>query len=409
MTQLRKITAPVYTAALFFIAVAAAPALHLARSVQAPTVVTVPFRLQRNLICLKVAVNDQQPEWFVLDTGAGITVLDTEFAKKSGIALTGSINASGGGEAVARGQFASGAKYRVGDAQAVELPAMALSIAGLGKPLGVAIKGILGYDYFMRNVVEVDYAKSEIKLHPPSTYRPRSGMKEWPIDISGRIPLAKATLTFEQGKEPVEGQFLVDSGSADALNLFSPFVGWHNLTSLAHPTHVRKAMGVGGETDERIARLDRLSVVGFDLPKPVAALSQAKSGVLATAGRAGLIGGQILQRFHVVIDYPGKRMLLGKSDMFGDPFEEDMSGLGLSANGDNLESIIVRYVQEQSPAAEAGVRTGDELIEVNGKAAKGDSMESVRKDLRVANKKVKLLLKRGTEKVELTLTTRRLI
>src|SRR5215831_14222223 len=49
--------------------------------------IRIPFELDGNIIFLKVQANDSEPLEFVLDTGATLTVLDTEQARKLGINL----------------------------------------------------------------------------------------------------------------------------------------------------------------------------------------------------------------------------------------------------------------------------------------------------------------------------------
>src|SRR5690349_18485315 len=45
----------------------------------------IPFELASNVIFLQVRVNGSQLLWFVLDTGAQLTIIDAERAKQAGI------------------------------------------------------------------------------------------------------------------------------------------------------------------------------------------------------------------------------------------------------------------------------------------------------------------------------------
>jgi len=48
---------------------------------------TIPFKLFNNHIYLRVSVNGSAPLWFVLDTGAPITMIDTKHARTLGLKL----------------------------------------------------------------------------------------------------------------------------------------------------------------------------------------------------------------------------------------------------------------------------------------------------------------------------------
>src|SRR6266446_1213549 len=58
----------------------------------------IPFELSSNVIFLEVRVNGSGPLWFVLDTGAAGTLLDTNRAKTLGIKVSGGGNFDGAGE-----------------------------------------------------------------------------------------------------------------------------------------------------------------------------------------------------------------------------------------------------------------------------------------------------------------------
>src|SRR6266550_3808572 len=41
----------------------------------------IPFELSNNLILVQARVNESAPRWFILDTGASSTVIDSQLAK----------------------------------------------------------------------------------------------------------------------------------------------------------------------------------------------------------------------------------------------------------------------------------------------------------------------------------------
>src|SRR5215218_9430208 len=60
-------------------------------------VAQIPIELSGNEIFLSLRVNGSEPLWFVLDTGAGSTVISTTAAEALGLKLEGSHQARGAG------------------------------------------------------------------------------------------------------------------------------------------------------------------------------------------------------------------------------------------------------------------------------------------------------------------------
>ncbi len=124
-----------------------------------------------------------------------------------------------------------------------------------------------------------------------------------------------------------------------------------------------------------------------------------------TKNRAGSIGGSLLKRFTVTMNYAEKWMLLKKNSNYSKPFYYNLSGLTLAYNGSiqikelqdirsekmslkvpesgstNKNSsividpvfklfaapkIVIVELRKDSPAALAGLQIGDGIIKING-------------------------------------------
>src|SRR4051812_33339440 len=61
-----------------------------ARPAQSPQrSATIPFLYEDARIYVPVRINRGAPQWFILDTGATGTIIDTAIAKQAGLALSG--------------------------------------------------------------------------------------------------------------------------------------------------------------------------------------------------------------------------------------------------------------------------------------------------------------------------------
>lgn len=122
----------------------------------------------------------------------------------------------------------------------------------------------------------------------------------------------------------------------------------------------------------------------------------------------GLLGGEVLRRFTVTVDYSRSRIILEPNAQLDAPMEFDMSGMSLAALS-NSSMYRVRMLIEQSPAADAGVAVGDLLIAIDGTLVRELTLNDIRQRFKVPGKRFALTLKRGDNMIELAITTRRLI
>ena len=149
--------------------------------------------------------------------------------------------------------------------------------------------------------------------------------------------------------------------------------------------------------------------------------------------RVGSIGGELLRRFTIYLDYPNKRMGLIPNRSIDTPFYFNLSGIELQHNGvelirkklNNANNVltdesgnnrgieiflrdVIRYelqniievthVREGSPAAEEGVMVGDVLDRINGRKLHHLKLHQVIGLLqRKPGKKIKLSLRRQGE------------
>ena len=103
-------------------------------------------------------------------------------------------------------------------------------------------------------------------------------------------------------------------------------------------------------------------------------------------------------------------MYLEPTRDFTKEFQFDRSGMSIIASGPQLNKFVVLGVVEGSPAAEAGIKKGDEIRVVNGMPALLRGLENITRVLqRKPGKKVKMVLRRGDERFTRTIRLRDLI
>ena len=106
-----------------------------------------------------------------------------------------------------------------------------------------------------------------------------------------------------------------------------------------------------------------------------------------------------------------RRMFLEPNRRFKEPFEHDMSGLEMRrGRGAHAAHLDVLRVHPGSPADEAGLRPGDRVTRIDGRAAADYDRAELEPLLRRENAVVKLsMVREGEKERTLSITLRRLI
>src|SRR5690348_2401068 len=159
-----------------------------------------PFELNANKPYVPVRVNDGRPGWFILDTGSVSVAIDSELAQTLELTLGETFESTGAGEGSLSGATGAGV--------ALALPGLDLSTGSIdifpinqaiGFSEGRRVDGLLGYEFFARLVVVLDYAARRVRVHDPRAFAPPrtdppAGAITLPLDITRGHPFVSAEL-----------------------------------------------------------------------------------------------------------------------------------------------------------------------------------------------------------------------
>jgi predicted aspartyl protease len=358
----------------------------------------IPFELFRGAyIYLHGSVNGIATD-MLLDSGAGMTVLDRSFATEHGIESGGEVVARGtGGESTA--SMASGLTIRVGMLELRDLSAAVIDLGGLVPKLGRSMPVIFGKEVFHSLVVDIDYPAQRLRFIEPADYHnegaghrlaispSEDGHKNLDISVEGRAPIAVA----------------LDTGSGSALDLFGWYVDESHL--LDGRTQVTEGLsgGVGGMVTEKLTSVRSVEIAGYALADVPIGMQWSTTGAFATKRIGGNLGAGILKRFRVIFDYAHDCLWLEPQPGWENAaFERDRAGLDLERKPGALD---VLFVAPGSPAAAGGWKVGDRIVAVDGKPVGDVYDESIDRFGRgPEGASIKLRLENGTER---TLVLRR--
>lgn len=154
--------------------------------------------------------------WFIFDTGAGRTVLDRRAATSLGLMPTSRGSISGVGSGRVPVDIVSSQSLAIGD---LGLRQVDLRLASIGNAYssGERADGIIGYDLLCASVVRVDFSVPRMTIIDPHAFSPPPEAENLPITVRAGWMFVRGTIKVP-GKPPVSDEFLLDSGSEDAVN-----------------------------------------------------------------------------------------------------------------------------------------------------------------------------------------------
>jgi hypothetical protein len=253
---------------------------------------SVPIGLFDDTPYLQVRVNDSAPLTFIVDSGASACVLDKQQCQTLGIRLTGKRQGTGAGAGTYDLFYIEKVRFAFASLTFVPEKSYAIDLSKVDGPNGKPPAGILGYDFFERYIVAIDYPRSSLTIYDPKTFSYRGTGEILPLVFKKKVPWVKGTIRVP-GHAPVGGrEWLVDSGSSDTLNddLLAQSTGPKSTTTggvgLGRKFEILRATA----EEVQLGKLRFPNVTGF-------------SGAMK-------IGGGLLRQFRVIFDYPGKRMIL---------------------------------------------------------------------------------------------------
>ncbi|HTZ74255.1 MAG TPA: PDZ domain-containing protein [Candidatus Aquilonibacter sp.] len=339
-----------------------------------------------NLVFLSARVNLSDPSLFLLDTTAAASSIAPDRAAEIG-----------------RANAASPVLNLTGlDFPVPSLPS--LPDPDFGARYGLEYQGTIGRDFLSSLVVQVDYARETVRAYAPVSYKYSGKGIILPMAQSSGAPLVSLRFALEKSKERT-ANFIVDT-SLDASIVFDQkFLAAHHMNGDAGKTipAVDPFTGAAG------AEIGRLRDLEFGKTSVGDVLGTYSKHAFPNAGVpiAGAIGAQLLRRFTVVFDFPHHQLIFDPNSHFGDPDEEDKSGMMIVAQGSNYKTFAVAAVQPNSPAAQAGIKTGDIIAGVDTDPAADLSLLVVRNLFCQVGHKYKVVLQRGDQTKEITLQMRR--
>ena len=148
----------------------------------------------------------------------------------------------------------------------------------------------------------IDYESRTLTLTLPEAFHSGVSAQALPIELRDKWAFVKGDLVLP-GPVAVEGSFLIDSGSGDAVD--------HSIvTKLQSRTQTQSGIGLGNAVQGATAQATSFQFGRYTLPNPTVSYCRA------TDQTSKLIGNDVLKFFTVTFDYPSARILITPNGAF---------------------------------------------------------------------------------------------
>lgn len=372
--------------------------------------VVIPFQFINNLIFIPVSINGEKLT-FLLDTGVEQTILfslddrdevklfEVEKLKLRGLGSKESIESY------------KSSKNKVEINDLVDLDHEIYIILdqdfNFSSQVGIPVNGIIGYNFFKNNIVEIDYDRKKIIVyghnHKRISQRIQKKFVKSPITIEDKKPYCVSIIKFDENTVP--SKLLIDTGNSDAIWVFTD-----RTTKITLPKkNIQDYLGKGfsGNVFGKRGRMQsfEFGTKVFNLPLVTFPDSESIKSVTFVSDRVGSVGSEIISRFTVVFDYENNLMYTRPNQKINEPFNFNMSGIEVEHAGlewvketvndkasqnvkiyssesqrlqDNLSIHFelkpifkVASVRVDSEAEKAGIKVGDRILKINHQIAHG--------------------------------------
>jgi hypothetical protein len=270
----------------------------------------------------------------------------------------------------------------------------------LSSVYGNRIDGIIGYSFFSRFIVKIDYDSSQLYIYSKGSIKyPKGGFTLKPGLVS--IPVLSGVL--RDGRVSND-RFYFDTGAGLCILLNFDFVRDSAILDPERKPLPAQAQGMGGKANMQLTVIKELRFGPYRFKNIPTYLFEDEYNVTSYPSLAGLIGNDIFRRFNIILNYEKKIFHLTPNSHFRDPFDYSYTGLGLYWEDGEIR---VGDVMKDSPADKAGFKVDDVVVGINNNMSQ--NLDLYKSMLQNTGDKIRILVSRPDGTVELNLKVKSIL
>jgi len=265
----------------------------------------IPFELRGDLVVVEGEAAGVAAS-FVVDTGCGLTALDAAWAAAHGVQPDDGPAIRAEGTATVSARLAT-TSFRLGDIASTAQKVVLVDLTAVAKRFGFPIDGIIGFDFFSRGLVDIDFRARTLSIIDSLD----AGGIVIPVDLTYRIPIATATVVAAPGVE-LTARLAIDLGSTRLdVRLLGAFVDTHAEVLDALEREAGEfGTGVGGAIEGHVTRLREVRLGGLTLTAPSTGIARGREGVLGLGVIDGTVGSTVFHDRRLILDYARRQVIV---------------------------------------------------------------------------------------------------
>ncbi len=333
---------------------------------------------------------------FILDTGSGGISLDSSTCSEFNILSRQSdttITGIGGKKKVA---FVFRKTLRFPGLTVRDLNFHVNDYSVLTSVYGEKVDGIIGYSFFSRYIVKINFDSLYIEVFTPGK------MKYPPRGYLLRPAFTSIPIQFLQirDRKKFEHNFYFDTGAGLCFLMSERYAQDSGILMLKRKPLVTQAEGMAGRLQMRLTVIKELKLGPYKFFNVPTYLYKDDYNVMSYPFAGGLIGNELLRRFNLTINYGQREIHLLPNQHYSEPFDYAYTGLGIYYIDDK---VMVEDVIPNSPAEKAGFKVGDQIYSMGNNFSQ--NIQQYKNLLLVANQRLKVIVLRENNLHELLLKT----
>lgn len=329
---------------------------------------------------------------FILDTGSGGISLDSTTTEELHLPVVPTERTIRGIAGIRKVDYALDHTLHLPGVKTDSLDFHINDYSLLTAVYGIRIDGIIGYSLLRKYIIYVDYDYEQISFYTPGSFKySRGGTLLRPS--FNNLPIQSATV---RDNVTIRQRFYFDTGGGICVLLSEDFVADSTLFTKKKKIVKTLTEGLGGKKIMRLTTVKEVKLGPYKFKKVPTYIFDDEYNVTNYPALGGLLGADLLRRFNITLNYPKGEIYLMPNSHFRDPFDYSYTGMEIYYEN---HKIVVGDIIDNSPAAKAGLMVGDIIFSVENVI--GTSFQNIRTLLRSADKKVKMIIIRNSQIIEI--------
>ena len=319
-----------------------------------------PFKqLTGGVILLKANINNIADSFnFILDTGSGGISLDSTTCAEYKISHSPSGRTINGIAGIRDVDFARNNDLLLPGLRVKGLDFYVNDYEILTSVYGEKIDGIIGYNFFSRYIVKINFDSTNIEVYEPGSLRyPPGGYLLHPLFTA--LPIQSLRIIDSR---QINSNFYLDTGAGLCFLVSKDFANDSSLLMKKRIPVPVEAQGLGGKKRMAITIIKEVKIGPYNFRRVPTHILDDEFNVTSYPYIGGLLGNDILKRFNIVFNYPKREIHLLPNSHFRDPFDYSYTGMSIYSID---KKVVIDDVISGSPADKAGFKKEDVLFAVN--------------------------------------------